>query len=230
MQQELAELEALRTQPSQPFMLILGGNKLPDKIPLINRFLQAQLPHRVHTIMLGGALSHAFLKAMGHEIGVSDITNQAVDLAGSILGQAAKQQVSLMLPVDIMAITGPLGSKPKAYTVNQIPKNAQIVDIGPKTCTQFAQIIPTAQTIFTNGTMGLYEYPDYQQGTKSILKDITESTAHTVVAGGDAAAATNLFGLEDQIDFISTGGGATLSYLSAESPMQELPGLCVFFE
>ena len=184
--QEFQNLEQLRNAPAKPFIAVLGGNKLADKLPLIHHLITAPASTRVTHIMLGGALANAVLANPQHEL-------QAL---------ATQHNVFLGLPTD-----------------------GTDTDIGPATIASYQAIIATAQTIFANGTMGVYEQPDSQEGTKAILQAIANNKGFTVLGGGDCAAAAQQFGIADKVSFISTGGGATLAYLAAQEPWLELPGL-----
>ena len=151
-----------------------------------------------------------------------------MDSAAGIINQAASGGLTLLLPTDMQVITGPLGSAATPTPCGQIPPNGQCVDIGPATIAAYAAAIATANTIFANGTMGLYEQPAYAHGTKAILQAIAANTGNTVIGGGDCAAALHAYGLADTIRFVSTGGGATLAYLSSTNPLHQLPGLKAF--
>lgn len=224
-EQEMAALDRLKQHPTQPFILVLGGAKLDDKVPLILRLLTVEPTQRPTKIVIGGALALPFLRAMGHEVGGVELASQTVQTAHEIITQAAEQHVALILPDDFATIQGPLGSTPATYLIDQIPSNTQCVDIGPTSIEKFKGELEDSGTILTNGTMGMYEYPQYQAGTETILQAIANSTGYTVVGGGDCSAAVHAFGLEKKIGFISTGGGATLAYLGSADPLDELPGL-----
>lgn len=224
-EQEIHALDKLKQHPAQPFVLVLGGAKLDDKIPLILQFLNAPLAQRPRTIIIGGALALPFLKVLDHNIGSIDLADQTVSIASTIIQQAAASNVSLLLPCDLATIQGALGQPSIIYPVDQIPTNVLCVDIGPKTIQDFTQALAGAETILVNGTMGIYEQPEYQTGTRSILQAIANSSGYTVAGGGDCSAAVSMFGLEKYFSFISTGGGATLAYLGVADPLKELPGL-----
>lgn len=210
-EKELNALDQLRNKPTQPFMLVLGGAKLDDKIPLIERFMTHQPSQQPSAIMIGGALAFPFLVAQGDDKKSTAVWDQkTIQSAQRILDFAEKHNIEILLPIDWI-----------------VAPDGQSVDIGKKTITLFAERIARAQTIFTNGTMGMYENPEYQTGTRSILEAIAHTSGFTVAGGGDCAAAVHKFKLADQFGFISTGGGATLAYLAASNPYQELAGLRV---
>lgn len=210
-QRELQELDYIRTKPAQPFMMVLGGSKLEDKIPLISHFISKPAAQRPHTIMIGGALALPFILK-------SPETNA--------LGQLAQQHnVTILLPTDLL-IHEP-ASSPRAISSSQLTKASTCVDIGPATIDLFTQTLSGARSVFANGTMGIYENPAYARGTQAVLEALAASRGYTLVGGGDAAAATRQYHLASRISFISTGGGATLSYLGSSSPIIDMPGLKV---
>jgi len=213
-ERELKNLSRLKKKPAKPFVLVLGGNKLKTKIPLITGLLEAPKKARPDHILVGGALAMPLIKP------TPDTQH--------ILKLATEHNVQIVLPSDLLAITGPLGSQPIVTKVSNLKPDQKCVDIGPETTKQFSQIISKAQTVFTNGTMGMYEHPEYQEGTRAILEAIASNRAHSIIGGGDAIAAAHHFDIIDTIDFISTGGGATLAYLSSQDPWSNLPGLAAF--
>lgn len=206
-EKELNALDQLRNKPTQPFMLVLGGAKLDDKIPLIERFMILPAAQRPEAILIGGALALPFLQAQGKQYSTTSFDPATIHSAQHTLQLAIEHNVEILLPIDF--------------------KDKQCLDIGSKTIDLFKEKIAMAKTIFTNGTMGMYEKPEYQTGTRSILEAIAHTSGFTVAGGGDCAAAVHAFKLADQFGFISTGGGATLAYLAANDPYQKLPGLRV---
>jgi len=222
--QELETLEHLKSTPTQPFILVIGGSKLHDKIGMLENFLQAPEENRIKTIIIGGLLAQAFLRAQGHTMGITPIDDATLQKAHKILKLAQEAQVQISLPTDFyLELTHNYKSRP--LTINQIPPNGTIIDIGPTSVQNFSQMLAQAQTIFANGTMGVYENPAYADGTKKILQAIASSPAFSVIGGGDINAAAEMFGITHDIDFCSTGGGATLAYLGAKNPDVALPGL-----
>lgn len=220
MEKEMHELSQLRTNPTQPYLMILGGKKIKDKIALLEHALQQ--PHHPTTIILGGAIAQTFLVAQGHRLGMSLVDPSALDLAQRILSKAKAANITLELPKDLMIELS--NGTVQDYPITNIPRQGTAIDIGPASIKRYTQLIEQAETIFMNGTMGKYEQTSGSVGTQSIFSACAKSKAHTVVGGGDAVAALYAYGLADSIDYISTGGGATLAFLSARNP-DKLPGL-----
>jgi len=190
-QQELTMLERLRQHPAKPFVALLGGSKVTDKLPLITQLITRPAEHRLTHLLLGGLLA-------------LDLPNQAPDL----LALAAAHGVGVLTPTDYR------------YDDQQEP-----IDIGPATTATFVGCLRQAKTIFANGTMGKYEEAAGSTGTRETLQAIAQTTAFTVLGGGDCPAAAEMMGIADKVSFVSTGGGATLAYLAATDPWQDLPGL-----
>jgi len=223
---EIETLENLKKHPKQPFVLVIGGSKLHDKIDMIEKFLQAPKSVRIKTIVAGGLIAQAFLYVQGYNMGIAPIDDQTQQIAKKILTQAHDAGVTIILPSDFyLELTHNFRSR--ALLIDQIPSNGVIVDIGPQTVDIFSHILAQAETIFANGTMGIYETPAYAEGTKKVLQAISQSNAFSLIGGGDINAAAHLFGVAKDIDFCSTGGGATLAFLGAEDPFEDLPGLHV---
>ncbi len=218
-QREMQELDALKTSAQQPFVLVMGGAKAKDKIPLLQHFFQQPPANRPQVCIVGGMLAQACL-------GLGTALDTATIRSAQQLGTTAqKNNVRLVLPVDFAVIDGPVGSPAKIVPVAKIQPLQQCVDIGPDSIQLFIESLEGVKTVFTNGTMGMYEQEDYAQGTKALLGAIAAISGHTVVGGGDTVAAVHHFALEDRISFISTGGGATLAYLGSADPLHDLPGL-----
>lgn len=215
-EKELNELHKLK---EKPFVAVLGGSKIETKIKVINQLLEQP----IQNIIIGGLLSHVFLLAQGISVGKTKIKNieTLIPLAQELLIKAKNKKIKILLPTDVQTVTK-LSEAPKIYPLVEIPQNNMIVDIGPETIKQFSQAINSAQNIFFNGTMGIYEDPQYAIGTKAILEAIVQSKAYSILGGGDAVAAAYQFGLEQKFDFLSTGGGATLAFLASDNPEQEL--------
>ncbi len=221
-QHEIAELSQLKEQPQQPYLMVLGGKKIKDKIALLDNLLLLAPEQRPQKLLLGGAIANTFLSAQGLGMGKSLIDNTAIAFALEFLTKAQKSGVAIMLPSDLMITLSDGTTAP--YPTNAIPRTGTAVDIGPNSIISYTKEIDQAQTIFANGTMGIYEQENAVTGTKTIFQAMANGDAHTVIGGGDAVAALHTFGLEDKIDFISTGGGATLAFLS-HGEIEELPGL-----
>lgn len=223
-EKELSQLSILRTRPKSPFALIIGGNKLASKLPLLERFINKQEAGKPSAICIGGAIALPFLHAQGHCIGEFLLDAADFSIAKQLLIAAQKNNVDIILPKDVRYIFAHRPNNVLLCNANQIPTAAHVIDIGPQTIEAFASISMTAQTIFANGTMGIYTNTLYAHGTREVLRAIAESTAYSVVGGGDTVAAVYQAALEDDISFLSSGGGATLAYLACAQP-EDLPGI-----
>ncbi len=214
---ELEHLYPLRDNPSRPFVLIMGGAKISDKIGVLEHFLS-----KVDRVFIGGAMAYAFLKAQGKKIGNSLCDDTQVSLAGRLLNGAELRGVKFLLPVDHV-VTRAMGDTTNVETTEgpDIPDGFMGVDIGPKTVAKYGAALLGAETIFWNGPMGVFETPEFAKGTFALAQIIATSTARKLAGGGDVAAAIAASGVQSQFDFISTGGGATLEFLEGK----ELPGL-----
>jgi phosphoglycerate kinase len=220
-EQELHALEKLHDAPAAPLMLVLGGSKISDKIPLIKNFLHHTAPK---SIILGGKIALPFLAEQGLSMGKSNPTFEEMALAKEVLEQL--DQTKLLLPVDVIVATDATGSTqitPK--TISDIGSNDFVIDIGPQSIELFTQELANAKTIFLNGTMGYYESPQGLQGTQDIIRAVAQTSGTKIIGGGDAVAAVEAMNLQDKMTFLSTGGGATLAYLGSENPWHNLPGL-----
>jgi phosphoglycerate kinase len=216
-QKELKFLEPLRSNPNRPFVLIMGGAKVSDKIGVLEQFMT-----KVDTIIVGGAMAYAFLKAMGKGVGKSFCQDDQVRLATRILKSAEARDIKVVLPIDHVVSFDMKNTVAATTTEGQeIPADRMALDIGPKSIELFGKALEGAETIFWNGPMGVFEQPVFAQGTFELAKLIAASTALKLAGGGDSASAIEQSGCEAQFDFISTGGGATLEYLEGK----ELPGL-----
>ncbi len=213
-QKELQFLEPLRTHPRRPFVLIMGGAKISDKMGIIEHFLP-----KIDSLLIGGAMAYAFLKAQGLEVGKSKCEDAQVGLAERLIKSAAARNIKLRLPID--HVVSKAFDDPNVEIVADIPADKMGLDIGPNTIELFKGSIETAETIFWNGPLGVFEKPYLAEGTFSVARAIADSKALKTAGGGDVAAAVAESGVEDRFDFISTGGGATLEYLEGKN----LPGL-----
>ena len=212
----LAETEALtrlKEQPSRPFVAIIGGAKVSDKLKVLE-----SLMGRVDTIIVGGAMAYTFLASKGHEVGHSLVEPDKFKIAQKIISKCAQRGVQLILPVDHV-VADNIDSEPSSVTY--IPADKAAYDIGPKTIELFAEAISTAKTIFWNGPMGLTEVDAYSEGTRAVARAVASADAYSVIGGGDSAAAANKLEITDSFSHISTGGGASLSYIQGSA----LPGL-----
>lgn len=217
MQREIEFLGRLLDEPERPFLAILGGAKVADKIGVIRNLMS-----RVDTIAIGGGMAYTFLRALGHDVGRSLLDNERIDLAKQLMAEADQNSVRLLLPVDIVVADD---FKPDAerqvVPVDAIPADWQGLDIGPKTRKAFVKAIGEAKTIVWNGPMGVFEWDAFSEGTRHIAKALATSDGMTVVGGGDSAAAVEREGLTDRMSHVSTGGGASLEFLEGKL----LPGL-----
>jgi phosphoglycerate kinase len=216
-EKEIKELRMLSHNPKRPFLAIIGGAKVSDKIHLIEKFLD-----RVDSIILGGGLAYTFLKAQGYAVGSSKLEEEVLHVAERILQKAKRKGVTVLLPCDHLA-TKKIGVDAQATLINKkaIPDGLIALDIGPHTREEFKACVADANTIFWNGPLGFFEIPAFSEGTRSIAQAVAESDAHSVIGGGDSALALNSLGIADKVSHISTGGGASLAYLEGRT----LPGL-----
>ncbi|MSP19491.1 MAG: phosphoglycerate kinase [Bdellovibrionales bacterium] len=218
-EKELKFLEPLKDSPKRPFVLIMGGSKVSDKMGVLEHFLP-----KVDTVIIGGAMAYAFLNARGFNVGKSLCEHKQVQLANKILKGAEARNVKVLLPED--HVVGHSINDIEKVSITQgvdIPDDKLGLDIGPKTISKIAEVIETAETIFWNGPMGVFEQPVFAKGTFEVANLIAQSKAIKIIGGGDSAAAIAQAGLEASFDFISTGGGATLEFLEGKT----LPGLKV---
>ncbi|PKM85204.1 MAG: phosphoglycerate kinase [Firmicutes bacterium HGW-Firmicutes-11] len=219
MEKEIRFLGNAVENPDRPFLAILGGAKVSDKIPVIDHLLD-----KVDSLIIGGGMAFTFLKAKGYEIGGSLLESEMVELAGQLMQKAIDKGVTLILPVDVMAATAFDKDAPaQIYSADHIPQDRMGLDIGPETIKSFIEEISNAKTIVWNGPMGVFEMPRFAQGTLSVATALAQSKATTIIGGGDSAAAVQQFGLAEQMTHISTGGGASLEYLEGKT----LPGVAV---
>ncbi|WP_197043456.1 phosphoglycerate kinase [Saccharothrix sp. NRRL B-16314] len=222
----LAEVEVLRKLTDdlkRPYVVVLGGAKVSDKLGVI-----ANLLGKVDRLLIGGGMAYTFLKAQGHEVGGSLLQEDQLDQVRGFLAQAEERGVELVLPVDVLAADDfAPDAKFEVVATDAIPADRQGLDIGPKTRELFASKLADAQTVFWNGPMGVFEFEAFSGGTRAVAEALVKSDAFTVVGGGDSAAAVRALGLpEDGFSHISTGGGASLEYLEGK----ELPGVSVLDE
>ena len=217
MEKELAVMGKAISDPERPFVAILGGAKVKDKIGVITNLLD-----KVNTLIIGGGMAYTFLKAQGNEIGRSLLDADNVSFAGEMIKQAQAKGVKLLLPVDTVVtdnFKNPTVSKTVA--ANEIPADMEGVDIGPETIKNFSEAIKGSKTVIWNGPMGVFELPQFAVGTKAVAQAMADSGATTIVGGGDSAAAVEQLGFAEKMTHISTGGGASLEFLEGK----ELPGV-----
>lgn len=218
---ELEVMGGALNNPKRPFVAILGGAKVSDKIAVINNLLE-----KADTIIIGGGMAYTFLKAMGETIGKSLCEEDRLEYARDMIQKARERGVRFLLPVDTLAAAEfSAGAKPISVE-GGIPADLMGMDIGPKTIALFTQAIGGAGTVVWNGPMGVFEFPAFAEGTRAVARALAESKAITIVGGGDSAAAVELFGYADKITHISTGGGASLEFLEG----RELPGVACLMD
>ncbi|GLW99816.1 phosphoglycerate kinase [Microtetraspora sp. NBRC 16547] len=215
---EVEVLKRLTEDPARPYVVVLGGAKVSDKLGVI-----ANLLSKVDRLLIGGGMAYTFLAAQGHEVGGSLLQEDQLDQVRGFLEEAKARGVDLVLPVDVLAATGFAPDAPhEVVDTTAIPADWQGLDIGPRTRDLFAAKLADARTVFWNGPMGVFEFDAFAGGTRAVAEALIASEAFTVVGGGDSAAAVRRLGLpEDGFSHISTGGGASLEYLEGKT----LPGL-----
>jgi len=216
MQREIENLSPLLGTPARPFVIVLGGAKVADKIGFVRHLLT-----RIDALLVGGAMAYTFLRAQGVEVGDSLVVPTELDLAHEMLDSAATRGVALLLPSDHVAVQQIAPEAPSRITAPGVPAGWKGVDIGPATIRRFADKIVHAKTIFWNGPLGIFETKPFDRGTMAIATEIARSGAFSVVGGGDSAAAVLQSGHAEEISHISTGGGAALEFLEG----RQLPGI-----
>jgi len=216
LQKELDYLSRVLTNPDKPFVTILGGAKVSDKIGVIRNLLP-----KVTTLLIGGGMAYTFLKARGIEVGKSLVESERIQLASDLLNEAAAHSVSMLLPVD--HVTGDSQKQNPSVTDGSIPSDRLGLDIGPKTVHQFCAEIRKAKMVLWNGPVGLFEVKPYHQGSDALARTLADnhSSLVSIIAGGDTVAAVTSAGVQDRISHLSTGGGATLEFLEGKT----LPGI-----
>lgn len=212
---EVAALSALTEEPERPFVAILGGAKVSDKIGVIENLLD-----RVDMVLLGGGMANTFLLAQGKAVGDSLVEADLVDTANDVLDKAAEKRVECVLPLDVIAAPG-IDGQATVVESDGISDNWAAYDIGPKTIEVFRRAILEAKTVFWNGPMGVFERPAFAHGTLAVAQAVADSDAFSVIGGGDSVSAIEQSGLTDRISHISTGGGASLEFIEGRA----LPGL-----
>ena len=218
-EKEVKFLGSAVENPERPFVAIMGGAKVGDKIPVIENLLQ-----KVDTLIIGGGMAYTFFKSMGLEIGKSILDADNIDLAKKLMEKAEAQGVKMLIPVDTVCATEfSNDAETKICDRDAIPADMEGLDIGPKTVELYREALKDAKTVVWNGPMGVFEMPNFAKGTKAIAEILADSDAITIIGGGDSAAAAEQFGLADKMTHISTGGGASLEFLEGKV----LPGIAV---
>ncbi len=219
---ELEVMGKALDDPKRPFVAVLGGAKVSDKINVINNLLE-----KADTVIIGGGMAYTFSKAQGGEIGTSLLEADKQDYALEMIEKAKKNGVKLLLPVDtVCAKEFKADAEPVTVDAGKIPADMMGLDIGPKTIELFCGAVKGAGTIVWNGPMGVFEFPAFAVGTEAMAKALAESGAVTIIGGGDSAAAAEQLGFADKITHISTGGGASLEFLEGK----ELPGVACLLD
>ncbi|WP_275465172.1 phosphoglycerate kinase [Streptomyces noursei] len=220
---EVGVLKKLTEDVKRPYVVVLGGAKVSDKLGVIDNLLK-----KADRILIGGGMAYTFLAAKGHEVGISLLQKDQIPVCLGYLAEAEKRGVEFVLPVDVLVsadfpdLKTKAPANPDLVAADAIPADKEGLDIGPKTRELYAAKLADAGTVFWNGPMGVFEHPDYANGTKAVAQGLLASDAFTVVGGGDSAAAVRLLGFdENAFGHISTGGGASLEYLEGKT----LPGL-----
>ncbi len=214
---ELSIMGGALENPERPFVAILGGAKVADKIGVITNLL-----NKCDTLLIGGGMAYTFFKAMGYEIGDSLLDAESIDLAKQLMENAKQKGVKLLLPVDtVVAKAFAADAEHMTVASNAIPAGWQGLDIGEKTRELFAAEIKNAKTVIWNGPMGVFEFPEFAKGTEAVAKACAECGGTTIIGGGDSASAVKKLGYADKMAHISTGGGASLEFMEGK----ELPGV-----
>lgn len=218
MAHEVDTLTSMLDDPKRPFVAILGGSKVSDKVKVIDELID-----KCDKLIIGGGMCFTFLKAEGHQTGTSLMEEDWVERAGDMIEKAEAKGVELLLPVDVVcADEFKNDAKIHVCTVEEIPEDMMGLDIGPATAIIYAEAIESAATVFWNGPMGVFEMPSFEGGTRAVAEAVANNTqADTIIGGGDSVAAVNQFDLADQMTFISTGGGASMELVQGEL----LPGV-----
>jgi phosphoglycerate kinase len=215
-EQELLALDKLRSGAPRPFVAVLGGAKVSDKMGVIDALLE-----RVDTLLIGGAMGNTFLAARGLDMGKSKIESDKLALARSVLQRAEDRGVKVLLPEDVVVARSLDDARGEVVAANAVPADALALDIGPATAEAYRRVILPAKALFWNGPMGLFEKPPFAEGSLAIARAGADCAGFTVVGGGDSVSAVNQSGLGDRYDHLSTGGGASLEYLEG----RPMPGL-----
>jgi len=217
LEKEINTLGSLLENPDHPFISIFGGAKVSDKVDMLENIM-----NKVDCLLIGGGMAATFLKAKSYEVGQSLIEADSVDTAAELIEEATKNAVRLILPVDVV-IADELSTEAKGevVSIDSIPTNKKIVDIGPQTIENFRKELQGSKTVFWNGPVGVEEIPQFAEGTQILVRFLAGLEATTIIGGGSTAEVVNAMGLADKVAFVSTGGGASLKFLGGE----ELPGV-----
>ncbi len=222
MKKEISALGSALNRPERPFVAIIGGAKVSDKIGVIQNLME-----RVDTLIIGGGMANTFLEAQGHAMGRSLVEKDKIELAAQLLAEAQEKGKKVLLPVDLVAAAAiDQPETAEQVAVGAVPADKMALDIGKETIKLYRDAVADAKTIIWNGPMGVFEVDAFAQGTNQVAEAVAHSSANSIVGGGDSVAAVAKAGLEDQITHISTGGGASLEFLEGKL----LPGIQVLME
>lgn len=217
MEKELEYIGGAIEHPEKPFVTVIGGAKISDKIGVIDNLLD-----KVDALLIGGGMANTFLLAQGHQVGDSLVEQDSVETAKDLMQKAQARNVRLLLPVDVVVADAfDNNANKKIVPVDQVEDGWRILDIGPETIKRYSDEIKRAKTVIWNGPMGVFELPAFAEGTRAIAQALADSGATTIIGGGDSVAAVEQMGLADKMSHISTGGGASLELLEGK----ELPGV-----
>ncbi|GCD81219.1 phosphoglycerate kinase [Parageobacillus thermoglucosidasius] len=218
MEKEIEVLGKALSNPERPFTAIIGGAKVKDKIGVIENLL-----NKVDNLIIGGGLAYTFVKALGHEVGKSLLEEDKIELAKSFMEKAKEKGVNFYMPVDaVVADRFANDANTKVVAIDAIPSDWEALDIGPKTCELYRDVIMKSKLVVWNGPMGVFEMDAFAGGTKAVAQALADAAdTYSVIGGGDSAAAVEKFGLADKMDHISTGGGASLEFMEGK----QLPGV-----
>jgi phosphoglycerate kinase len=222
MQKEVEVLSRLLHDPDEPFVAVLGGAKVSDKLEVIDALLD-----RVDALLVGGAMAFTFLAAQGGDTGDSLVEEEQVDAVRGSMKKAEERGVPILLPEDVVAAEeASADARQRTVPADRIPSGLKGLDIGPRTVEEFTRVLADARTVFWNGPMGVFELEPFALGTRGVAQAVAGADAFTVVGGGDSVAAIRKLGFEDAVDHLSTGGGAALEFLEGKT----LPGVAVLME
>ncbi|ASK62757.1 phosphoglycerate kinase [Virgibacillus phasianinus] len=217
MEKEIDVLGKALEDPDRPFTAIIGGAKVKDKIDVIDNLLE-----KVDNLIIGGGLAYTFIKAQGYEIGKSLLEEDKIDVAKQFMQKAKDKGVNLVLPEDaVVADDFSNDANTKIVAIDEIPADWEALDIGPKTRETFRNIVADSKLVIWNGPMGVFEINSFAGGTQEVAEALATTNGYTIIGGGDSAAAVEKFGFADQMDHVSTGGGASLEFMEGK----ELPGV-----
>lgn len=217
LEEEIETLSGILRNPAHPFVALLGGAKVGDKVGMLENIMD-----KVNYLLIGGGMAATFLKTKSYDVGLSLLEEDKLDTAAELMSDTARNGVRLRLPVDVVIADKPdAGATVRTVPVDSIPSDWRIVDIGPETIMNFTEELRKCRTVFWNGPMGIYEVPQFARGTQAMAKVLAGLDATTIIGGGSTAELVAEMGLADKMTFVSTGGGASLKFLGG----QALPGL-----